>query len=90
MLKFYLKGIMLEDTLRKINGEKLPHIIPAVAKCHLCKVVRPKREEFSLLCYLSDCETKTTRTMSDFKLEDSTLLFALEKFVPSLTSHVFK
>jgi len=57
---------MLEDTLSQVNGNKLSHIIPAVAKSHLCEVVRSKREELSLLCYLPGCETNTT--MTDFKL----------------------
>jgi hypothetical protein len=48
----YLKGIVLEDTLTKIDGEELSNIIHTVTKRHLCEVVRPKGEEFSVLCYL--------------------------------------
>ena len=44
---------MLEDTLSQIDGEELPHVIPAVAKRHLCEVICSEREELSLLCYLS-------------------------------------
>jgi hypothetical protein len=57
---------MLEDTLGQIDGKEFPHIIPAVAKCHLCEVVCSKGEEFSLLCYLSGYETKTRMSDSFF------------------------
>jgi hypothetical protein len=51
---------MLEDALSQINGDELPHIIPAVAKGHLREVVRSKGEEFSLLRDLPGRDTKTT------------------------------
>lgn len=50
----YLKRIMLEDSFCNVRGQKLAHIISAVAKSHLCQVICSKREEVGMLRNLKE------------------------------------